>query len=101
MPSLSIHPLIVALALLYAGVMWFLSYSRRRYLADSRLFALAYFVQAVLYFVFVLVDWPAEVRSFYVRISLLVVALSQAIPLHILMLHRRPNPTQKEDPRDR
>ena len=81
----SIHPLFVAAALLYAGVMWYFCFKRKVFF-DSRLFAFAYLVQAVMYVIFAAVNMPADDRAFYVRISLIVVALSQAVSLHISIL---------------
>jgi hypothetical protein len=79
---MSIPPLIVSGALLYAAAMWWVS-RRRTIRMDTRIFSVVLASEAVMYLAFSLIDIPISVRAFAVRLSLIVIALSQAIPLHI------------------
>ena len=78
--------MVVDIAILYAVVMWAL---RHRIafpfpLSEAaRIFSIAFGVQFLLYLVFSLYPIDIHVRSYIVRASIIVIALSQAIPLTV------------------
>ena len=83
---LDVSPVLVDLCILYAVVMWWLQH-RVGFMVPIReaakIFASAFLVQFVFYLVFSIFPIAIEVRQYMVRMSIIVVALSQAIPLTV------------------
>lgn len=79
-----ITALLVALSILYASWMWYAVWRYRFPIPVwdvARIFAVAFSVQLVIYtfFSFFLID--IQLRAYMVRTSIIVICLSQAIPL--------------------
>ena len=77
-----IHPLAVAAALFYSAVMWWVTRGIEVRM-DTRIFSVVLAGEGILYIVFWAIDIPIAARAVFVRTSLILIALSQAIPLHI------------------
>lgn len=78
-----IPPMAVAIPFLYDAYLWLL-FRRRRLRVNIRsylIFSFCFFLQGILYIVFSALDVPLEVHNGWVRLSLLNIALSFAIPM--------------------
>ena len=74
---------LVAFCLITTGLTWIMSYKRKVRL-DFKLFALTYILQGILFFViFQLLKTGIEVRGFVSRLLIVMLCLSQSIPLTI------------------
>lgn len=77
---------LVALSILYATVMWWMQWKCRYPVPIGqlgRIFAIAFSIQLLIYLVFSFVAVDIEIRSYLVRVSIIVICLSQALPLHV------------------
>ena len=77
-----IHPFFVAAALFYSAYIWWVTRGAEIRM-DTRIFTAVFAGEGILYLVFWAVEIPIEARAVFVRVSLIMIALSQAIPLHI------------------
>lgn len=87
----TVPAVVIAFAFAYAAGIW--SQCRARGLivplAYYRIFALAFIAQSLMYFLFHFVAVDLAVRGFWVRVSLMDIALCFSIPLTILYQHSR------------
>ena len=87
---------VVMLSIVFAAAMWWMEW-RYRYPVPvwdlARIFAIAFTVQGLIYLVFSFLLVNIELRSYMVRISIIVICLSQAVPLsYAYRLWRRNEP---------
>ncbi|RPI93049.1 MAG: hypothetical protein EHM40_11070 [Chloroflexi bacterium] len=77
---------VVALSIIYATAMWWIEWKYRYPIPIqnlARIFAIAFSIQGLIYLVFSFLLIDIELRSYLVRVSISVICLSQAIPLHM------------------
>lgn len=73
----------IAVMMILTGIMWIIT-RRKRIKMDSRIFAFTLIVEGLVYgVVFQLLDVNIEVRGFVSRLMILVLSLSQFIPLTV------------------
>lgn len=83
---IDLSAVVVDIAILYAAAMWML---RHRIAFPfpmteaSKIFAVAFSVQFLFYLVFAIYPVDIIVRQYFVRVSIIAVALAQAIPLTV------------------
>ena len=76
----------VAVAILFAIVMWCMVWKVRYPVPIwdvARIFSVAFSIQLVIYVIFSFILIDIQLRSYMVRTSIIVICLSQAIPLLI------------------
>lgn len=80
--SQTIPAWLVAFCMVHAGLMWLIT-RKAKIRLDSRIFAVTLITQGLLYLVFQLFPINTEIRGFFVRLALVLLSLSQSVPLTI------------------
>lgn len=80
--SQTIPAWLVAFCMVHAGVMWLIT-RKSKIRIDSRIFAVTLILQGILYGIFQIAEVDVEIRGFFVRLALILLSLSQSVPLTI------------------
>ncbi len=82
--SQTIPAWLVALNLFITGMMWFLAY-RRRIRLEVKIFSITFILQGILFAVIfqILKDVDIELRGFVSRLMIIMLCLSQSLPLAV------------------
>lgn len=80
--SQTIPAWLVAFCMIHAGIMWLIT-RKASIRVDSRIFAITLILQGILYGVFQITNVDVEIRGFFVRLALILLSLSQSMPLTI------------------
>ena len=77
---------VVALTMIYTGIIWLVSRGRKIRM-DSRIFAMTFIIQALVYgILYQFFNIDVNIKEFFSRLMIIVLCLSQSLPLTISYL---------------
>lgn len=80
--SQTIPTWLVAVFMILTGLMWIVSRFRTIRM-DSRIFAITFLLEGLIYGMFGFFNVGAEVRAFFVKLMIIILCLSQFVPLAV------------------
>ena len=79
---------LVGLVMIYTGIVWFL-YRGKQIRVSSDLFGPVFIFWGLIFTTFQFIAVPIELRAFISRIMIIIVCLSQAIPLSVIYIRNK------------
>ena len=80
---------LVGMAMILTGIMWLLSTNKELVRIDTRLFAIIFIINGIVFaFIYQLVPMELEMRGFFARLMIIVLSLSQCVPLAVAQIKR-------------
>jgi len=80
--SQTIPAWLVSVFMILTGIMWIIS-RYRKIRIDSRIFAMTFILEGIVYGMFSIFNVDIEIRGFFVRLMIIILCLSQNLPLAI------------------